>query len=123
MKISTTGSAAMRIKRVVRIQDGPVVPMAYSLSGRQFRVEWIQVEYKWDGDRWAVDSSFGVDLGGYVLKKDGEPSKNWHVSNPDWDYKTKTFAERYEFVQKVVDLLRPDGELAMSVFLEHEVDA
>ena len=122
MKISSSGSAQMRIKRVIRVTDGPVIPMAHSLTDKQFRVEWVQVEYKWVNGEWTVDSMFGVDLGGYVLKKDGEPSKNWHVSNPnDWDHKARRFGGKYEFVQTLVDLLRPSGDLMMTVFLEHEV--
>lgn len=117
----TTERTSMRIKRVVRVDEGPVIAMAYSATGRQFRVEWIQVEYKWQDGEWVVNSAFSVELGGYVLKKDGQPSKNWHVSNPDWDYRERRFKDGYEFAQKIIDELRPSGDLSMSIFQDYEV--
>lgn len=123
MKISTIDEPNMRIKRTAILDDGPVVPMAYSSTGKRFRVERVTVEYHYKDGKWVIGSHFAVDMSGTVLKKDDTDSKNWHTSHPKYDYKLHAYPPRYAFAMKIVDMLRPQGGVSMIGYLEHEVNA
>lgn len=120
MKV-TSGNTNMRIKRRFDItEDRPTVPMAYARPPKQVLVDHVEVEYVWKGGAWVVDSCFSVDISGEVLKKDDTPSKNRHTrhapSTGAYDRE-----EPWAWLDAVIDLLRPTGDLTMTVLLEHEV--
>lgn len=123
MLLTSYGNTQVTIKRSVTVTDGPVVPQSYSSTGRRFRVERITITYKWINGRWVVDSQFSIDLVGTVLKKDGSDSLNTHCGHPEYtDWKTREFRGPYAFVQDVVDLIRPSGDVEMPEVAGHYVE-
>lgn len=47
--------------------------------------------------------------------------KNTHSAYPEYDQRARGYGEKYEFVQEVVDLLRPTDDLSPTTFRNHEV--
>lgn len=123
MKITSLDEESiLQISRKAALANGPVLPMAYSSTGKTFRVKRVTVKYVYQGGEWVAASRFSVDLSGPVLKKDGTDSKSWHTSHPEWDWRGNAYLPVYAFAEKIVDMLRPQGGVAMIGYLEHEVE-
>lgn len=119
MKVST-GDTHMKITRqFVITENHPVVPMAYSSPPKQVRIERGVINYVWKDGAWVVGSSFSVTVGGAVLKKDGTPGKNDHTRRaPDTFYREPA----WPWLDEIIELLRPDGDLTMATLTEYEVN-
>jgi len=126
MKV-TTQSTTARIIRRYAIADGPIVAMAYSNPPKNIRVTGGNIEYTLKDGDWVVKDSFAASVNGIVLKKDGTDSKNNHSRNAgeDWNASYRAgrlvIAEGWEWLQEIIDLLRPNGDLTMTVLNDHEV--
>lgn len=122
MKV-TSGNTNMRIKRRADITEGhPTIAMAYARPPKTVVVDHVEIEYTWKNGAWVVNSVFSVDISGVVLKKDGEPSKNRHSrhapSTGGYDKEAPA-----PWLDAIIDLLRPHGDLSMMVLRDAEVDA
>lgn len=121
MKVSTQQSTA-KIKRWVRVDNGPVHAQAYSSSGKRFRVELVTIEYAWKNGEWVIDSSFAVSLTGTVLKKDGTDSKVTHSGHPEYkSWNSREYGDEFEWLNEVIEILRPRADLSMVTLREHEL--
>jgi hypothetical protein len=120
MKV-TSGNTNMRIKRRADITEGhPTIAMAYARPPKTVVVDHVEIEYVYKNGDWVVDSVFSVDISGVVLKKDGEPSKNRHSRNAP----SKSGYDKEEpapWLDEIVEILRPRGELSMVTLREHEL--
>lgn len=117
MKI-TSGHTLSRVTRQFEITDDqPVVGMAYSRPPKKVRVYSGVIEYTWKGGAWIVINERAVNLRGIVLKKDGSESANSHSRHPiatsNWMALQLQLADEFAWLQPVIDLLRPTGELSM----------
>lgn len=129
MKITTENSSA-RIDRSFTItEDQPVVPMAYSRNDKKVRISRGTITYRWTDGAWTVKDSYGVDLVGTVLKKDGSDSMNDHRRNPEDHWSTSAAADLadkltddFQWLAPIINLLRPTGDVAMMMLNETEVN-
>jgi len=127
MKV-TTGQAHATISRSFVINtDNPVVDMAYSNPPKEVVVDRGTIEYDWKDGRWIVKSYWSVTVVGDVLKKDGTRSKNTHSRNAreargSLRAPELVLHEDWAWLQSIIDLLRPNGDLSMTVLNEAEVD-
>lgn len=120
MKV-TTESAKATVRRVAKIKDGPVVhPSGYR---RDYRVETIVIDYEWKDGRFEIDGSFSVHMSGHWVKQDGTDAKDSAGGmRPEYEsYRSLEFAPQYRFLDPIIDLLRPNPDLSMTIALEHEV--
>lgn len=123
MKVTTEKSKATVTRVVKIIADRPVVhPGGYK---RKFRVDTIAVTYTWDDGRFAVSSNFDVSMSGHWTKQDGSDAKGrayrmW----PEYDYDRMVgWESQYDFLKPIIELLRPAGDLSMTILNEAEVGA
>lgn len=119
MKISTERAVA-DITRTATITNGPLVPMAYSRTPKLVQVNHVAIQYRWNNGNWDIRSNYSVTVSGYVLKKDGTPSKQTHrrsMPSQRWDGETWPWAE------KIIDLLRPTSNADTMDLTDHEVTA
>ena len=125
MKVSTKSTTATIVRQFEITEGHPVVLMAYSLAGKKIRVESGEIKYTWKGGRWVVFNEYAISLVGVVLKKDGSDSLNQHSRiagakrvpsfNP-WE-----LSQDFLWLQPIVDLLRPKGDLSMITLTETKV--
>lgn len=122
MKVSTHRSDLTVTRRFAITTDHPIVPMAYSTTGKRVRVVGGTIHYKWVSGAWVVKSEYDIKLGTVALKADGTDSKNEHSRNPSTvSWKDKSYTPEFAWLQPIVDLLRPRGDLSMTALNEHEV--
>lgn len=95
-------SDTARIIRRFRVTDGPVHPMSYSTSDRRFQTDWVTVTYLLDDGVWTSKSYSSIELGGYVLKKDGTPGQAYHTRHPE-------HGPEYQWVLDLAEKARPVG--------------
>lgn len=127
MKVSTTGSNARIVRQFVITEDNPVVGMAYASQPKKVIVDRGVIEYTWQDGRWVVKNEYAVDVVGDVLKKDGARSKNVHSRHPNsvinsYRHPELRLADDFLWLQPIIDLLRPNGDLSMMILNESEVD-
>jgi hypothetical protein len=126
MKVSTE-PAHMTVVRRFKISEGhPVVGMAYSRDGKKIRVYAGEIDYTWKDGRWIITSEYSIKLNSVVLRKDGTDSKNLH-SRPPGSTRARydqpwELHEDFAWLQPIIDLLRPGGDLTMTILNEHEVN-
>lgn len=126
MKI-TSGSVRATIKRNFTIEsDHPVAHMAYSNPPKEVIINSGVIEYTFLDGRWIVKDRWAVDVVGDVLKKDGTRSKNAHSRSaqdaPDIYHSPElVLHEDWAWLQAIIDRLRPNGDLTMSIYREYEV--
>lgn len=112
MKFTDNGHNARYIRRI-SVADGPVHPMAYSQTGKVFRVDHVEIRYTLDPEsgHWDWNSRSDINLTGPVLKKDGSDSRNFHTRHPGCKYNPYRLAEDYAWVGKLIEDARPIGEV------------
>lgn len=117
----TSDLIKITITRWFRITgEPPIVPMLHSLTGKKFEVTDGKIEYAWRDGRWILANDWAIEVTGNVLKKDGTPGLNSHIRRgPD----TSRFGgeEPWPWLDTIVDLLRPDGDLNLPALTDHEV--
>lgn len=129
MKVSTTNSQMVVTRQFTITEDNPVVDMAYSSPPKKVIVDRGVIKYTWEDGGWKVRTGRSIVLAGDVLKKDGTRSKNAHSRSPEDDYDWKpggpgrewAAPEDYRWLESIVALLRPNGDLSMMVLDESEV--
>ena len=125
MKVSTQ-AAYLTVDRQFTIDENRPVVTPDSLSGgKQVRIYRGVITYVWKDGDWTLNSRWSIDLLGVVLKKDGTESQLDHRTHPEQtSYRADaTWTAQYTWIQAVVDLLRPSGDLAMTVLDQTEVGA
>lgn len=113
MKISGVTYWRPEVRIGVEIEDGPVLPMAYSRAGGRYRVDAVSVMWSMDQHgQW--DAQF-VTLSGPRIKKDGTDSLNRYEC-PLMSYDLRdlkdgkaTAVERWGWLLPVLGVLRPQG--------------
>lgn len=129
MKVSTGSNESMKVVRRFIITEGePVVAMAYSQPPKKVRIDRGVIQYTWRDGGWQVESEWAVNLTGTVLLKSGLPGKNTHTRHPDSDpaFRREPFlvlAEGWEWLDEIISLLRPSGEVSVEQLSEYEVRA
>lgn len=93
-----------QVTRTIDIENGPVIPMPYSVAGKMFRVERLSIRYDLEPDGWRK-SRYGTNVSGTVLKKDGTDSKSEHSSEflssvPHW-------------ISDIAEAFKPQGQLTL----------
>lgn len=126
MKVSTVDTTARISRQFVITEDNPVVNMAYSSPPKKVVVDRGTIEYLWRDGRWIVEDHWAVMVAGDVLKKDGTRSKNAHARSGQDAPNTRRSpeyvpAEDWQWIQPIIDLLRPNGDLSMMILNEFEV--
>lgn len=113
MKISGVTYWRPEVRIGVEIEDGPVLPMAYSRAGGRYRVDAISVMWSMDQHgQW--DAQF-VTLSGPRIKKDGTDSLNrYERPLTSFDLRAlaaggETAVERWGWLLPVLGVLRPQG--------------
>lgn len=130
MKVTTMTTQMVVTRQFTITEDNPVVGMAYSSPPKKMIVDRGVIKYTWEDGGWKVRDAWSIDLTGDVLKKDGTRSKNVHTRNPEDDYNWKLgFSSRewvapegYQWLESIVALLRPGGDLSMTILQDYEVD-
>lgn len=119
----TTESARAQVVRSVTVEDGPVLSMTYSTTGKKYRVDRISITYRWVDGEWKVSSPWSVDLIGVVLKKDGSESANTTKRNADYANRVSgtDWAPEYDFLKPIIELLRPSTDMTMITVTDYEV--
>lgn len=124
MKV-TSERLTVRAVRSATITDGqPTVHMAYSNPPKKVAIDHVNVTYTYADGRWDICSPSDVKVAGTVLKKDGSPSLNRHSRWPNgtgYGASKVVLDEGWEWLQAIVDLLRPSGELSVMILNEAEV--
>lgn len=120
MKITTRWTNAT-VKRVVKIEDGPVLPWDNSSTGKKFRVETIVLTYTWQDGVFVLKSDFDVKLSGPVLKKDGSDSRVTADSRPPYTAWRNQEPE-LDWLRYLVDTHRPLNDFTMTVLNQHPVE-
>ncbi len=127
MKVSSEESYATVVRQFTITEGNPVVPMAYSETAKKVQVERGSISYTLKDGRWIVKGHWTIDVVGSVLKKDGTPGKSVHRRRPEspsgqitWQYVP---APGWEWLQAIINLLRPVGDLSMMNPHETEVQA
>lgn len=128
MKI-TTEESVMKMIRVFTLIDGPVVNLAHSVV--RMRIDRGVIEYRWTGHGWIVPNNFdAIDLAGPNVKKDGSNGASWYNRRAErvpanWKLEEFALAPGWEWLQKIIDELRPgdDGMASITVFREYEIEA
>lgn len=113
MKIKEVTYWCPEVRIGVEIEDGPVLPMAYSRAGGRYRVDAVSVVWSMDQHgQW--DAQF-VTLSGPRIKKDGTDSLNGYEC-PLMSYDLRALAaggetavERWGWLLPVLGVLRPLG--------------
>ena len=128
MKVSSTNSNATITRSFTITEGNPVVHMAYSSPPKEVVVDRGTIKYTWDGGRWVVKDCWAVVVVGDVLKKDGTRSKNTHSRKGEaepntWREPEYVPHENWAWLQPIIDLLRPSGDLSMMVLTDSEVSA
>jgi len=126
MKVTTEQTSATITRSFVISTDNPVVGMAYSSPPKEVVVDRGTIEYTWKDGRWVAKDRWAVTVVGDVLKKDGTRSKNTHTRNAreaqgSWSAPELVLHEDWAWLQPIIDLLRPNGDLSMTVLNEAEV--
>lgn len=118
MKISSASTAATVVRRFTIEADHPIVWMAYASRPRKVRIARGTITYIWNGQEWIVKDAWSIDVAGPVLKNDGTDSKNDHSRHPDDIYRfsgqAMELTEEFEWLNPIIDLLRPVGTLALA---------
>lgn len=110
----TDRSTSSSITRRINIEDGPVLPMAYSSTGKTFRVDHVDLPYVMTEDgTWQILYAVSIDVSGTVLKKDGSDGQNRHSRWPTGctsRYNEPVrFEGEWEWVGQLIDAARPEG--------------
>ncbi len=127
MKITTESSRAEITRRFIITENQPVVPMAYSRNGKKVRIERGAITYYWTDGAWTVKDRYGTNLVGIVLKKDGSDSMNEHTRNPGdhWNNPAADLADKladgWQWLAPIIELLRPTGNVTMTIAEDYEV--
>lgn len=122
MKVSTQLATLRVTRRFTITENHPIVGMAYATQPKKVRVESGQIEYSYKDGRWVIDNEYAINLNAIVLKKDGTDSLNKHSRHPNTvSYRDVTFTPDFAWLQPVVDILRPRGDLSMITLTEHEL--
>lgn len=124
MKVSSARTH-LEIRRSFEITEGgPIVSMAYSSPPKKVRVLSGTITYTLDEGRWIARNKWSVKLNTVVLKKDGTDSKNFHQrtaeSNGEFRHELVP-ADGWEWLGEIIELLRPTGDLSMTILRGHEV--
>lgn len=116
----TTKSTQVAVTREVALTDAPVVtPEGYR---RAFQPDRLVITYTWQDGQYVV-TRYNVVMAGPWIKKDGTPAADRAGSihpeiqkfpNTDW-------TERWAWLQPIIDLLRPNGDLSITVTDDHEI--
>lgn len=118
MKVSTA-STALRVKRTAVITEGhPVVPMAYAIRQTDVLVDYVEITYTSCDGEWVIRYMSDITVSGQTLKKDGTPSKNHHRRHAPGGYVDE---EPWPWLDEIIDLLRPSGNLSMKTLRDYEV--
>ena len=126
MKVTTTGSNATITRSFTITEGNPVVGMAYSSPPKEVIIDQGTIKYAWQDGRWVVRNEYAVNVVGDVLKKDRTRSKNTHsryaAARPgSWRDPELVVAEDFEWLNPIIDLLRPNGDLSMMTLNDSEV--
>lgn len=129
MKVSTTDTQMSVTRQFLITEGNPVVNMAYSSPPKRVVIDRGTIRYTWVDGGWKVQGPWDINLVGDVLKKDGTRSKNGHRRHPENDYEWRlgfsgrewVAPEGWEWLEEIVALLRPNGDLSMTLLNEHEV--
>lgn len=129
MKVSTTNSQMTVTRQFTITEDNPVIGMAYSSPPKKVIVDRGVIKYTWEDGGWKVRDAWSIDLTGDVLKKDGTRSENAHSRHPEDDYDWRlgfpsrewVAPEDYRWLESIVTLLRPNGDLSMMILNDSEV--
>lgn len=118
MKLTEPRAATALFTRRINVAEGPVHPMAYSSTGKTFRVERVGIDYNLAKDgTWQVVRESSVWVTGTVLKKDGSDSRNDHTRTPRADPGTwgapVTFTGEWEWLNSLIDAARPVGAVTL----------
>lgn len=121
MKV-TSEPAVATVVRVIRIEGGPVVQPAF--YRRSFRVDHVQIKYTWIDGRYTVGHDWDIRMAGQWIKKDGTDAKDRAGDiRPSRSFDSLAFEPPFAFLDALVTMLRPSGELAMMVLDGAEVKA
>lgn len=122
MKVTTDHTKAEITRAFTITENHPIVPFAYARPPKDIRVTHGSITYTWKDGEWVVLGETSITVSGVVLKKDGSDSKLTHHRWPTQvSYREPVFTERFAWLQPIVDLLRPRGDMSMMVLNEAEV--
>lgn len=120
MRITTTGTT-VSVNRHVALTDAPIVtPDGYR---RSFQPDSLVITYVWRDGRYVADR-YGIVMTGPWIKKDGTPAADRAGSiRPEafWRESSTHWTEDWAWLQPIIDLLRPDGDLSMTVTNDLEI--
>lgn len=120
MKVTTEQTTAT-VRRVVKIEDGPVLhPDGYR---RKFQVETVVIDYVWKDGRFQLEGSFSIHMSGHWIKKDGTHALDTAAGmRPSYlTYTSHELEPQYNFLLPLVDQLRPGPDLSMIIMKDHEL--
>ncbi len=130
MKITTQSSHAEITRRFTITENQPIVPFAYADQPKKVRVERGHIIYRLIDGAWKVQNSYSVTVGGTVLKKDGSDSKLDHRRSADTvpcsglrgaDL-TEKLTDDFQWLAPIINLLRPTGDVTMTIAEDYEVN-
>lgn len=122
MKVTTVHSH-MNVSRWFTIDSGwPIVEMD-SVRPKKVRITEGMIGYVLIDGAWAIRNSWAIRIGGPVLRNDGTESKNSHFRHPRGSRQDGRWspAEEFEWLNPIVELLRPVGELALTILSESDL--
>lgn len=128
MKITTESSNAEITRRFTITENHPVVPMAHARPPKKVRVIRGAITYRYQGGAWIVKDSYSVTLVGIVLKKDGSDSMNDHRRNAADHQRrangdlTEKLTDEFQWLAPIIELLRPTGDITMTIAEDYEVN-
>lgn len=125
MKISTSSASASVVRRFTIEADRPVVSMAYAARPRKVVITRGEIRYTLVDGEWVVKDIWSISISGAVLKNDGTESKNDHTRHPGgggrWGVSME-LVEEFEWLNPIIDALRPMGDLLTADFDGIEVE-
>lgn len=115
MKFIIDSKGALLTVRV-RVGDGPVHKVAYSTTGRRFKVDYVVIDFKYDPENgaWFVDSEYDLTVSGTVLFKNGKLGDFKLAMSPERVRGPKVpfaLTEEWAWLSDLVDRVRPSGDL------------
>jgi hypothetical protein len=119
MRITTT-ETTVSVTRHVALTDAPIVtPEGYR---RSLQPDKLLITYVWRDGRYVTDR-YGIVMAGPWIKKDHTPAADRAGSiHPETQkFPSTDWAEQWAWLQPIIDLLRPDGDLSMTIANDHEV--
>lgn len=123
----TSDRTTVSAKRTFSIdEDSPIVTQAYASTPRAVRIREGVITYTWHDGRFVVGGRYAIHLTGSVQLKSGGDSKVDHTRHPETApgchrLPELVLADGWEWLQAIIDLLRPNPDMSTTALLDHEI--